>query len=233
MEIHPYKSKIGFKNQLKLEDSEVEKLNLLDGGIWFSDTKTIICGTFPPRKEYFNRKGYLHYSSPRNKFWQHVDALFDTKLFVTSEVANNTQLRIKNALEKIHFAKKNKIGFVDIFTQISRKNDNSSKDSDIIMPYATIFDNQTFLTLIENSVVSFVFVYSKSYDIFVSKMKTYFPDLEVKKVRDYGKDNITLKVESCCINSKTIYLLYCPIHGRISDEYRRPALKKAIINDYD
>jgi len=42
MEINPYKTKTGYKNQLKIEDSEVEKLNLLEGGIYKRTLKSII-----------------------------------------------------------------------------------------------------------------------------------------------------------------------------------------------
>ena len=58
----------------------INQMEFLDGGIWTKESKCIIIGTFPPFKEYYNRIGYIHYSSPRNKFWKHIDAIFNKKL---------------------------------------------------------------------------------------------------------------------------------------------------------
>ena len=77
-----------------------------------------------------------------------------------------------------------------------------------------------------------IFVYSKSYNIFVKELLKKFPNTTISLIREYQKDNLTLRVESCIVRNKTVYLSYSPIHGNIEDKYRRPALKKAIENDY-
>ena len=50
METHPYSDLNGFKNQLNLTDDEIINYGFKPGGIWFNNTESIICGTFPPKK---------------------------------------------------------------------------------------------------------------------------------------------------------------------------------------
>lgn len=232
METHPYIETSGLKNQLNLSSDEIHLGEYKNGGIWFPNTEVIVCGTFPPLKEYFNRKGYIHYSSSKNKFWQHIDSIYNVKLYASKKISDKPDLRIANCLEKIRFLKDKKIGFIDVFTKISREDPNSWKDDDIIKPYETIFDEQIFNSIITSSVENIVFVYSKSYDVFVKYLGLKFPDVSICLIRKYQKDNITLRVESCYIGNKTIYLSYSPIHGNIEDIYRRPALRKAIEKDF-
>ena len=150
MEIHPYIEKQGLTKQLNISSEEVAHNNFRDGGIWFNDTEVIVCGTFPPRREYLNRKGYIHYSSSRNKFWQHIDAIYNVDLFAPKKISDKSDLRISNSLKKIRFLEEKNIGFIDVFTKISRKDPNSSKDDDIIEPFETIFDLHIFDNIIES-----------------------------------------------------------------------------------
>ena len=133
MEKHPYFDTIGLSNQLNLSIEEVILDKYNDGGIWFPDTRVIVCGTFPPRKEYFNRSGYIHYSSTKNKFWQHIDSIYNLNLYANKTISNNSGLRIANCKDKISFLKDKYLGFIDVFTKISRKHPESSKDEDIII----------------------------------------------------------------------------------------------------
>ena len=52
------------------------------------------------------------------------------------------------------------------------------------------------------------------------------------KVKSIVKIGILVELKSLNIDSKTIYLTYSPIHGKMKDIYKRPALRKAIENDY-
>ncbi len=232
METHPYIETSGLEKQLNLKTEEIILEKYKDGGIWFPNTNVIVCGTFPPRKEYFNRKGYIHYSSSKNKFWKHIDSIYSLNLYANKKISDKTDLRIANCLEKISFLKDKKIGFIDIFTKISRTNLHSSKDEDIIEPFETIFDGDIFNSILNSSVKNIVFVYSKSYNVFVKYLRKKLPGVSICLVREYEKNNITLRVESFNIDDKTIYLSYSPIHGKIKDNYRIPALRKAIENDY-
>lgn len=232
METHPYIEKSGLEKQLNLKTEEIKLGKYKDGGIWFPNTHVIVCGTFPPRKEYFNRKGYIHYSSSRNKFWQHIDSIYNLDLYASKVISDKKDLRIANCKDKISFLKNKKIGFIDVFTKISRNDPKSSKDDDIIKPYETIFDGDIFNSILNSSVENIVFVYSKSYDVFVKYLRIKLPEVSIFLVREYQKNNIPLRVESFKIGSKSIYLSYSPIHGKMKDIYRRPALRKAIENDY-
>ena len=229
METHPYITTNGFINQLKMNNELINQMEFLDGGIWTKESKCIIIGTFPPFKEYYNRIGYIHYSSPRNKFWKHIDAIFNKKLFISSADANNSIKRVKNSIEKIEFIQTKKIGFIDIFTKIERKS-NDAKDKNLI-PIENIFDNNIFENVLKNNVEEFVFVYSLARDTFIKEIQKRY-NIVPKLIREYGKDNITLEVKSIQILNKTYYLSYCPIHGKIEDSIRQPALKKAIEFDF-
>ena len=226
MYIHPYIDKQGFINQLRLSEEQVQSGGYKPGGIWFNDTLSVVCGTYPPNREYVDRKGYIHYSSPRNKFWRHVDNLYGTELYIPTKVASNEKARIENALDKIQFMKSKRLGFIDIFSKVNRRVENSSKDSDLI-PVETIFDNSTITEVIEGGIIQFVFVYSLSRDTFIqslAKKFNVFPEI----VRNYNTDGVPLEVKKVQIDGKEIYLSYSPIHGKIYDDLKRAALKKAI-----
>lgn len=227
METHPYIDTNGLLNQLNLTSEQVERDGFQVGGIWFKDTKTIMCGTFPPTREYKDRKGYIHYSSPRNKFWRHIDNIYDTKLYIPTKISKNEISRIQNALSKISFLKDKKVGLIDIFTKVSRKNEDSANDTDLI-PQGTIFENQIFNKIIQQDAVQQIgFVYSLSRDIFEKEILSIFGKTP-KIVRKYNTDKVPLEVKKVTINNKELLLAYSPIHGKILDELKRKALKKVI-----
>jgi hypothetical protein len=231
METHPYINKSGLITQLNLLTDTVQEKGYLDGGIWFMDTTTAMCGTYPPLREYQTsqgivRKGYIHFSSPRNKYWRHVDNIYGTKLYIPSKIANNEQARIQNALKKIHFLETKKFGFIDIFSKVNRRVTTSAKDSDLI-PVESIFDNGIFENVLQQSVRQFGFVYSLSYNTFVEKLEAKYK-AKPQLLRPYNTDNIPLEVSKIKVEEKEIFLSYSPIHGKITDERKRAALKKVI-----
>ena len=232
MEKHPFKTTSGFQLQLDMSEEEICSSAFNKGGIWSDKTKVVVCGTFPPKKEYFNRKGYIHYSSPKNKFWSHIDAIYKTSLYLNKKESENELTRITNAYDKISFITKLNIGFIDVYTAISRKDPDSSKDNDITEPFETIFDNEIFLEILESDINNIVFVYSRSYNEFINGIRKHYPNHTIKKIREYRKNQITLRVEIITIGNKQINLSYSPIHGNIKDIYRRPALKKALEGDF-
>ena len=222
-EIHPYRDNTGLTIQLNIDNDTILNQNFKEGGIWFSDTKTIICGTFPPRKEYFNRKGYIHYSSPHNKLWQQIDKIHETTLYINSKIAKYEDLRIKNALAKIEFLKTHKLGLIDIYTKKKRKEDSSS-DLDLI-PHETIFETSVIDTILSSDVDTIIFVYSLSQKEFEAQLKKRFKvDFEVIKKHNDG--GILLGIKTCQINDKELKLIYYPMHGKNTDEKRLPALKR-------
>lgn len=226
MEVHPYLTTRGFIDQLNFTQEQIEKEGFLDGGVWFTDTKTIICGTFPPKTEYFDRKGYLHYSSNRNKFWSHNDANYNTKLNI---ITDDNNLRIQNSFSKIKFCKLKQVGFIDIFTKVDRANEKSAKDSGL-KPIGTIFEDGIFDNILNSNVQQIAFVYKLAEKVFLKYIKDKY-DLQPIIIRKYNTNGITLEVKRILINGRMIYLSYSPIHGRIEDYRRQPALKKVI--DFD
>jgi G:T/U-mismatch repair DNA glycosylase len=225
IENHPYKTKSGLRNQLKISEEEIEKKGFKNGGIWFSNTEIIIMGTFPPREEYLNRLGYIHYSSPRNKFWKHIDSIFNKNLFFNSQYSKISSKRIANSLEKIEFLESINTGFIDIFTIIDRKV-NDAKDTNLI-PIETIFDTEVISLLIESHVTKIIFVYSLARDTFFEHLKRNF-NLEPKLISLYNTNDIPMEIHHFEINQKCFQLVYSPIHGNITDIKRRKALKKAL-----
>lgn len=225
IEIHPYIDSTGLENQLNFSKDIINIGEFQRGGIWFPNSFTILSGTFPPLNEYANRKGYIHYSSSKNQFWKHIDSIYNTSLFINNKTAINPQLRIQNAIEKIDFAKKYNLGFVDVFSKIQRKV-NSSKDTDLI-EIETIFENGIFEELLDKGVKQFVFVYSLSKEIFLSKIYNYYKQIP-KVVRPYNFENIPLEVSILKLKGKDIFLSYSPIHGKITWELKQKALKKTI-----
>lgn len=228
IEVHPYYTTNGFENQLNLNKNLIVSDGYKDGGIWFDDTKTIICGTFPPRKEYFFANGYLHYSSSKNKFWKHIDIIYNKSLYLNSKDKNK---RITNSIDKIEFIKTKKIGFIDIFSKIKRKDLNSAKDIDL-RPIETIFQNGIFDEMLKCDVRQFIFVYSLSRKIFFDYLQSKY-GITPKLKRKYRNNGITLEVSVVNIFDKEFYLSYAPIHGNIKDVSRIPALKKAIEFEFD
>lgn len=228
METHPYIDKSGFTNQLNLSDKYIETKGYEDGGIWFADTQKIICGTFPPTFEHQNRKGYIYYSSSRNKFWRHIDDIYKTKdkLFLPSKFSRDDKLRINNAFDKINFIKSKKLGFIDIFTKIDRKICCSSADEDLI-PIETIFDNGTFERVMSSNVNQFIFVYKLSLNTFVESLNKKYK-ITPLSFREYNKDDIPLEIKTFKFNEKAFELLYSPIHGKIKDNLKQKALRTAI-----
>ncbi|SOE24009.1 hypothetical protein SAMN06298216_4378 [Spirosomataceae bacterium TFI 002] len=230
METHPYATTNGFQKQLEMSEKEIQKGAFKSGGIWDEKTKTIICGTFPPLKEYNNRKGYIHYSSPKNKFWSHIDAIFDTRYYINTKEAYDVHHRIQNALKKIKFLINKEVGFVDIYTKIERKIEGSSKDDDLEC-VETIFENGIFESILKSDVNQIAFVYCLARNEFIKAIKEAYSVIPVV-IREYKKDDITLEVKKVTIGNKVLFLSYCPIHGNIRDIHRRPALAKVIKGDF-
>jgi hypothetical protein len=230
MEIHPYRTIEGLISQLNLTEEQISKECFQQGGIWFPNTKTIVCGTFPPKTEYFGRKGYLHYSSPRNQFWKHIDCIYQTALFLNKTNLEEEQKRINNAIDKINFLKSMKLGFVDVYSSICRVKEGSTRDEDIV-GVESIFDNGIFEQILSSNVSQFVFVYSLSRDEFSSNVAKKF-GTPVEIIREYNFENIPLQTKKINISGKQIYLSYAPIHGRIRWDSKQRALKRAFDSSF-
>jgi G:T/U-mismatch repair DNA glycosylase len=229
IEEHPYSEIGGVCTQLLLTPETITIRGFKRGGIWFADTSTIICGTFPPRREYWNRVGYVHYSSPRNQFWKHIDAIYNTNLFAPNSVTEESGQRVRNSLQKVDFAIEKRLGFVDVFSKVSRKNIISADDDDL-ESIETIFDNGVFEEMLESGIRRFVFVYSLSRDTFIRELQAHY-DVQIKELISYSTNNLPLQLMLSSIGTEDLFLYYCPIHGRILWSQKQKALKQIIDNE--
>lgn len=149
-------------------------------GFITDNTKTIIVGTFPPKKEYVKLgDDFFFYSSPRNRFWTIIDNIFistDYKTLKRTNTQNNTESPLQNKLRKEMFMNSKNVGFIDIFSKITRKQD-SSRDEDII-PLECITDNGILKDiLINNYIKRICCVYKLAYSIlkdrFINRTNEY------------------------------------------------------------
>jgi G:T/U-mismatch repair DNA glycosylase len=127
----------------------------------------LVVGTFPPKVEYETKgNSFFFYASSRNHFWNRVDNIFEStnnykKLKHTLKSKNETMS--DNKVRKEKFCALNGIGFLDVFTVINRKQENSTKDSDLIS-IETVFQNGTFLKVIKETDLKYVYcTYSLAY----------------------------------------------------------------------
>lgn len=230
IEIHPYLSLHGLNIQLEIQNQEIEKLDFKAGGIWFNNTRTIVCGTFPPKGEYLGRKGYVHFSSSRNQFWKHFDMVFDTAFFQIFRNRGEDMQRIENAKAKINFCKTKRIGFIDLFTKISRTK-NTAKDIDLIA-LESIFEIGVFDEILKSDVIQILFVYSLSRDAFMKALLSKYTCSTIM-LKPYGSEGISLEIRKIVIEGKQLLISYCPIHGNISWAKKQIAMKAAFEFTYN
>ena len=115
------------------------------------NTKVLVIGTFPPKNEYISKgKDFFFYSSEKNHFWNRIDNIFFEKTgFKKTKNKNSNESHTSNKKRKEAFARENKLGFLDIFTKITRKKD-STNDEDII-PIENIIENKKLLNTINSN----------------------------------------------------------------------------------
>jgi len=114
-----------------------------------NESKTIIIGTFPPKSEYENKPEFFFYSSVRNHFWNRMENIFpEIRLKKTATKLKNISPG-KNKIDKQQFCINKKIGFLDIFSKIERKEQDSTKDVDLI-PRESVLDNNILFKQLDN-----------------------------------------------------------------------------------
>ncbi|KIO77838.1 hypothetical protein TH53_06780 [Pedobacter lusitanus] len=224
IEEHPYLTLQGVSIQLGLAEDEVQKDGYKEGGIWFSDTKSIVCGTFPPKGEYAGRIGYIHFPGSRNQFWKHFDKVFGTELFFAFKDSSQDDKRAENAVKKIQFCKTKGIGFIDVFTKISRRKQDA-KDINLEIE-ETIFEGDVFDEILKSSVSQIIFVYSLSRDAFLEKIPQEYKS-SLTMVRAYNSEDVPLEIRKIIVNERELLLTYCPIHGPIKWQKKQLAMKTA------
>jgi hypothetical protein len=155
----------------------------IENGFIPDNSKTVIVGTFPPQSEYLNNPNFFFYSSVRNHMWNRMENIFpEFPLKKTSTRLKDISNR-QNKIDKQNFCEIQNIGFLDFFTKIERKVENSSKDSDLIQR-ENILDNGILFDHLEKNknITRICCVYKLAYDSLIcglDKTKLVFKKNEV------------------------------------------------------
>jgi len=168
----------------------------IENGFIPDKSETIIVGTFPPKSEYENNTNFFFYSSVRNHMWNRMENIFPKfQLKKTSTKLKNISAQ-QNKIDKQNFCKIQNIGFLDIFTKIERKVENSSKDSDLI-PRENILDNGKLFKHLENNknINQICCTYKLAYDSLICGLD--------KKQLEFKKNELTANGEECVFNYKS------------------------------
>jgi len=144
----------------------VKEKHPIDKGFIPKGIKTLIVGTFPPKTEYENNKNLFFYNSTRNHFWNRMENIFPGLALkkTKNKCANRTPEQ--NKIDKENFAIAKSIGFLDIFTKVSRKKD-SSKDIDLI-PVESIIENKILFKILDDNIelTKICCTYNLAYEVF-------------------------------------------------------------------
>lgn len=206
----------------------IEKHLFEDTNFFPDGMKILILGTFPvplySNIEKFNKLSEIekenawYYSSKRSEFWKIIADSFDIDY-------KNTDFLI-NKNKKKNIFKENRVGIADVFSKCKRKNEDSTRDTDlIIVEYNNILSG--LVNDKNNSLELIIFTSRFTENNFFKILKNNNIDYDIKESRgDYSNlNNITENIikavrESYLIidNSRkiklaTITLKISPIKG--------------------
>lgn len=186
------------------QQNEIETHPIPNGYIP-DNAKTIVIGTFPPKNEYKNKPDFFFYSSARNHFWNRMDSIFPgykLKKTATKLLDVSTE---ENKLDKQKFCRNKNIGFIDIFTKINRKVNNSTKDMDL-EPQENIVTNGRLYNILDKNqnIVRICCTYKLAFESLL---------FSLDKVKlEFKTNQHTANGEECTFNYKSrkisIVLLY-------------------------
>lgn len=110
--------------------------------------RVLVIGTFPPKKEYTEKKsGFFFYSSEKNQFWNRIDNIKSNAQLKKTQHKNANESMIENKGRKECFSIDNKLGFIDVFSSVIRKAD-SANDSDLV-PIENIIQNGKLIEILK------------------------------------------------------------------------------------
>ncbi|WP_291101438.1 MULTISPECIES: hypothetical protein [unclassified Flavobacterium] len=186
--------------------------------------ETLIIGTFPPKEVYINNKHFFFYSSARNHFWNRMENIFPNfKLKKTKSKCSEISPE-QNKIDKENFSSEKKIGFLDVFTKVSRIK-NSTKDDDLISKENIIENGILYKVLDENESLSRICcTYKLAFEILKCKLdKTKFSIIEDSISANGQKINFSFKGRKI-----EIYLLYPATRSREKNEVKDIQYKKLL-----
>ena len=172
----------------------IEKHLFEDTNFFPDGMKILILGTFPvplySNIEKFERlsenekENAWYYSSKRSEFWKIIADSFDIDY-------NNTDFLINKNKKKEVF-RENRVGIADVFSKCKRKNEDSARDTDlIIVEYNNILSN--IVKDKNNSLELIIFTSRFTENNFFKILKNNNIDYDIKESRgDYSNlNNIT------------------------------------------
>lgn len=172
----------------------IEKHLFEDTNFFPDGMKILILGTFPvplySNIEKFERlsenekENAWYYSSKRSEFWKIIADSFDIDYKNTDFLIN------KNKKKKVF--KENRVGIADVFSKCKRKNEDSARDTDlIIVEYNNILSN--IVKDKNNSLELIIFTSRFTENNFFKILKNNNIDYDIKESRgDYSNlNNIT------------------------------------------
>ena len=169
------------------------EIHPIENGFIPNNSRTIIIGTFPPKPEYLNNPDFFFYSSVRNHMWNRMENIFPKfRLKKTSTKLKDISPR-QNKIDKQNFCEIKNIGFLDVFTKIERKVENSSKDSDLI-PKENILDNGKLFDHLEKNknIDRICCTYKLAYDSLICGLD--------KKKLEFKRNDLTANGKECIFN---------------------------------
>ena len=171
--------------------TETMEIHPIEDGFIPNNSKTIIIGTFPPESEYLNNPNFFFYSSVRNHMWNRMENIFPAfQLKKTSTKLKDISPE-QNKIDKQKFCEIQNIGFLDVFTKIERKVENSSKDSDLI-PKENILDNgKLFDHLKKNKNINRICcVYKLAYDSLICRLDRNKLEFKINELAANGEEYV-------------------------------------------
>ncbi len=189
------------------------------------NAKTIIIGTFPPKSEYENNNNFFFYSSVRNHFWNRIEVLFPQYSLKKTATKLIDKTPEQNKLDKENFCKDKEVGFIDVFTKIKRKVNNSTKDKDLD-PKENITENGILLEKLDENpnIDRICCTYKLAYDTLLCGLD--------KELLTLKKNNLTANEEEYIFNYNTrkikIFLLFPATRSRQRNELKDKQYRKLI-----
>ena len=152
--------------------------------------RVLIIGTFPPKKEYTEKKsGFFFYSSEKNQFWNRIDNIKTNAQLKKTRHKNANESLIDNKRRKESFSIENKLGFIDVFSTIKRMAD-SANDSDLY-PIENIIQNGKLKEILKsNDITRICCTYKLAYECLKCNLGSLSKSINVSQRNDSGNGDI-------------------------------------------
>lgn len=152
--------------------------------------RVLIIGTFPPKKEYTEKKsGFFFYSSEKNQFWNRIDNIKTNVHLKKTQHKNANESLIENKRRKESFSIENKLGFIDVFSAIKRKAD-SANDSDLV-PIENIIQNGKLIEILKSkNIIRICCTYKLAYECLKCNLGSLSKSVTISQRNDSGNGEI-------------------------------------------